>query len=507
MKALAVGKTDSEALLRRATRPMITPTLYWHDYETSGADKRRDRPLQFAGIRTTLDLIPVGDPTMVYCKPSPEVLPQPGASLITGLTPQACAANGTNEETFARRVLEELGAPGTCGVGYNSLRFDDEITRNLLYRNFHDPYEREWRNENSRWDLIDLVRLCYALRPSGIEWPVHPDGSPSFRLEDMAAANRLEQARAHDALSDVEATIQLARLLRQHHPGLFDFYFKLRRKQEVMNLVDMTHKTPLLHVSSFYPAQRGCLSAVVPLAYHPTQQNGFIVYDLMADPTPLLTLDADALAERVFASGDAEDGPNERLPLTVVHANRCPALVPTGALKGADTGRIGLDLDRCRANLERLKAATEVPSKVQRVFGSPPARPPEDPELSLYGGFASERDKQLMKAVREASPEQLAAKTFAFQDPRFTELLFRYRARNWPDTLSDEERTRWEVHRRERILGTHPAASINLDGYRNAVAEARGRPENARRSSLLDDLDAWGNEVAAGFAPPSRPKP
>ena len=188
---------------------------------------------------------------------------------------------------------EELAAPGTCGVGYNSLRFDDEFTRHLLYRNFHDPYEREWRDGNSRWDLIDLARMCYALRPQGIEWPLREDGTPSFRLEDLASANRLEQNRAHDALSDVEALIGLARLIRARQPRLFDFHFELRKKQRAFQFLDVAHRTPVVHVSSRYPASRGCLAIVAPLAMHPQQPNGVIVYDLDVDPAPLLDLTAD----------------------------------------------------------------------------------------------------------------------------------------------------------------------------------------------------------------------
>ncbi|HET7359347.1 MAG TPA: exodeoxyribonuclease I, partial [Rhodanobacteraceae bacterium] len=193
---------------------MAAPTFLWHDYETSGADPRRDRPLQFAGIRTTLDLEPLGEPVMLYCKPATDSLPHPQAAMITGITPQQAEREGTIEAEFAAVVHEQLAAPGTCGVGYNSLRFDDEFTRHLLYRNFYDPYEREWRHDNARWDLIDLARLCHALRPEGIEWPRREDGTPSFRLEHLAAANRLEQDRAHDALSDVHATLALARLIR-----------------------------------------------------------------------------------------------------------------------------------------------------------------------------------------------------------------------------------------------------------------------------------------------------
>ncbi|HET6632780.1 MAG TPA: exodeoxyribonuclease I, partial [Rhodanobacteraceae bacterium] len=286
--------------MREKIAPMVTPTFFWHDYETTGTDPARDRPLQFAGIRTDAELNPVGEPVSLLCRPPRDSLPQPRACLVTGITPQRAEAEGVGEVEFAATVQACLGTPGTCGVGFNSLRFDDAFTRNLLYRNFHDPYEREWRNGNSRWDLIDLARLCHALRPEGIEWPRRDDGSPSFRLEHLAAANRLEQRRAHDALSDVEATLALARLLRQRQPRLWAWYLSLRAKSKAAALLDWLHMTPLLHVSSRYPAERRCMGMIAPLAPHPLRPNEVIVVELSAPPDALLQLDAEAIADRVF---------------------------------------------------------------------------------------------------------------------------------------------------------------------------------------------------------------
>jgi exodeoxyribonuclease-1 len=137
-------------------------TLYWHDYETSGIDLDRDRPLQFAGLRTDLDLEPVDEPLTLYCRPADDLLPAPEASLITGITPQRARDEGVREAEFVDRVHAELARSGTCALGYNTLRFDDEVTRRALYRNLFDPYAREYRDGNSRWDLIDLVRTVHA---------------------------------------------------------------------------------------------------------------------------------------------------------------------------------------------------------------------------------------------------------------------------------------------------------------------------------------------------------
>ena len=475
----------------------MTQTFLWHDYETTGADPRRDRPAQFAAIRTSLDLEPLGEPVSIFCRPAPDVLVNPEACLITGITPQRMQNDGVIEADFAARVNEIMAEPDTCNVGYNSLRFDDEITRNLLYRNFHDPYEREWKNGNSRWDLIDLARMAYALRPDGIEWPRREDGSASFRLEHLATANRIAQTRAHDAISDVEALIGLARLLRMRQPRLWEYYFALRRKQRAFELLDVVRMTPLLHVSSRYPASRGCIAIVAPLATHPTQPNAVIAFDLGIDPAPLLELDADDIADRVFTpKADLPEGV-ERIPLKAIHANRSPAIAPMSALKGVDLARIALDPDRAEGRLARLRGAPGLAAKLQRVFASADAqRAQRDPELALYDGFPSDADKRLFRSVRETPPEQLGTRAFPFRDPRYVELLFRYRARNWPDTLDAAERERWDEFRRRRLDTATPLTTITRADCLAMIANLRLDPATQpAQVPLLDALESWMREL------------
>jgi exodeoxyribonuclease-1 len=477
-------------------------TFFWHDYETSGSDPRRDRPVQFAGIRTTLELEIVDEPVMFYARPPREMPPHPEACMITGIAPQQAERDGLIEADFAARVHEQLAAHGTCAVGYNSLRFDDEFTRQMLYRNFHEPYGREWENGNSRWDLIDLVRMCQALRPEGIVWPTREDGTPSFRLEHLAKANQLKQERAHDALSDVYALIDLARLIRVRQPRLWDWHFALRRKQRVFELLDVVNMTPMVHVSSRYPASRHCLAVIVPLALHPSRPGEVIVYDLATDPAEWLALDEDDIADRIFTSrADLPEGV-ARIPLRTVRANHAPAVAPLSVLQGTDLARLQLDLERSLAHRDTLRAIEGLVDKLRRVFQrASELPPPEDPELALYGGgFLPDADRKLLTQVRATPPEELGRRAFPFRDPRYPELLFRYRARNWPETLSAQEQEHWERFRRDRLTGRSPLTGLTLDDYFAMLVVLRSGDGAGERTAFLDQLEAWGHELAAPSA-------
>src|SRR3990167_3378201 len=178
-------------------------TFYFYDLETSGFNPRTARVVQFAGQRTDMNLKPVGKPHNFYIRLSEDILPDPDAVLITGITPQKTHAEGMTEAEFLKIFSSEVAIADTIFAGFNTIRFDDEFMRFMQYRNFYDPYEWQWQDGRSRWDLLDLVRMTRAIRPEGIKWPFDSDGNPANRLELLASINKLDHANAHDALSDV----------------------------------------------------------------------------------------------------------------------------------------------------------------------------------------------------------------------------------------------------------------------------------------------------------------
>jgi exodeoxyribonuclease I len=468
-------------------------TFFWHDYETFGRVPRRDRPAQFAGLRTNSDLVEIDEPVMLYCKPAPDSLPDPEACLLTGITPQICLEKGVSELAFANTIESHLGKTGTIGVGYNSIGFDDEVTRHLFWRNLIDPYAREWQNQCGRWDLMDVVRLTWALRPEGIQWPIGDDGKPSFKLERLTQANGLAHEAAHDALSDVRATVALARLIKTSNPKLWDFCLRMRRKEEVTQEIGVGK--PFLHVSGRYGTDRGCLALLWPLATHPTNKSEIIAWDLAHDPEELFHLDAEHIRLRLFSK--AEDLPQgmARLPLRTLAINKSPMVI--GHLKTLSAQRaaqFNIDIAQGLAYSTILAQRGDALRTLwPEVFAR--AKPQDvDVDEDLYGGFISTEDRRTLQHLRKLQPEQLATRHPSFSDPRLDEILFRYRARNFPGSLSPPEQQRWQTHVGQRL---HQGAggSRTLQGFFDQL-DALNETADERGQDILSSLYDYAEAIA-----------
>ncbi|SDM38391.1 exodeoxyribonuclease I [Polaromonas sp. JS666] len=489
---------------------MASHTFLWHDYETFGINPRRDRPAQFAGIRTDAELNEIGEPLMLYCKPASDYLPDPESCLLTGITPQLCLERGVAEHEFAARIESVLAQPGTIGVGYNTIRFDDEVTRHLFWRNLIDPYAREWQNDCGRWDLLDVVRMCYALRPEGITWPRKPDERfpddpkvtrPSFKLEDLARANGLMHDAAHDALSDVRATIALARLIRQAQPKLFDFALSLHKKDRVAAELGLPTSPqtaqPFLHISGMFPPERGCLAVMWPLATHPTNKNELLAWDLSQDPAELPLLDVATLRQRLFSrSADLPEGV-QRLPIKSVHLNKSPMVVrKLATLTPEMAAQWGVDIPAALRNAEKAAGLPDMSAIWPEVFQRPKEAAP-DVDEDLYGGFVGNADRRRLNQLRALSPAELAHSRTGFDDDRLEEMLFRYRARNFPETLSPEDAERWEAHRVAWLLeGEGGARNVDaLFARIDTLSETADERGEAILGSLYDYAEAIAPEL------------
>ena len=420
-------------------------TFFFYDLETSGLNPREDRIMQFAGQRTDMELEPIGKPVNILVKMTDDALPSPSAINVTGITPQQTLTDGISEAEFCRYVVEEIFVPGTVAVGYNTVRFDDEFMRATLWRNFHDPYEWEWKDERSRWDMLDVVRLTRALRPEGIEWPYRDDGKPTNRLELLTKLNGLEHAHAHDALSDVYATMAVARMIREKQPKLFDYLFKMRGKREVQQLVNLDKPQPFVYASGRYSNDFNKTTVDYPLA--PGRNGNVLVYDLRYD------LDEVLKRETVYPV------------VKELCYNKCPAVAPISVLdQGNGWKKIGLSKAEVEKNLETLLAHPEFAEQMKLQYENRPEYPPAiEPEAALYDGFLNDQDRRKVSTVRNAEPSRLADYHPEFDDERLPDLLLHYKGRNYPETLSESEAEAYEEYRTARLQRLAPKFMAELE--------------------------------------------
>lgn len=471
---------------------MVQTTFFIYDYESFGVDPATDRPAQFAGIRTDSDFNIIGEPVMFYCRQTEDYLPSPEAVMVTGITPQLCNQQGLPEPEFAARIHAEFSQPNTCVMGYNNIRYDDEMTRYTFFRNFFDPYEYSWKNGNSRWDLLDVVRACYALRPEGIEWAYDDEGMPSFKLENLTKANGIAHDNAHDAMADVYATIAMAKLLKQKQPKLFDFFLQNRGKKALEEMIDVGEMTPLVHVSGMLGNYRGNTAWVVPLAWHPTNRNAVIVCDLSGNINDLLNEPSEILRERLYTKKvELEAQGLYAVPLKLVHINKCPILAPAKTLLSENATRLGIDRQACLENLKLLKSQKSlVREKVIDIFSEERNYlASNNIETTLYDGFFEPADKNNMAILRNLKPEELAHHGLKFSDPRIEPLLFHYRARHYSETLTRTEQVRWQKYCYQQL-------EAKAEAFEQAVdllsAQYHDNPEKIK---LLTDLTAYAAQL------------
>ncbi|RUM82281.1 MAG: exodeoxyribonuclease I [Candidatus Thioglobus sp.] len=465
-------------------------TFYWYDYETFGISPRIDRISQFAGIRTDENLN-ILDEHMFYCKPTHDCLPAPEACAVTGISPQLCEQKGMIEHAFIQKINTEFSTSNTCIVGYNSIRFDDEFTRHTLYRNFIDPYTWHWKNGNTRWDILDVVRLCYALKKdASLEWVYDENGKPIFKLDQLSLANGIEHANAHDALADVRATISIAKIIKDTQPQLFDYAFSLREKKTVERKIQLFE--PMLHTSGMYPAEKSCTRLAVALAYHPEYNDRAIVFNLDQDPTLLLELEVEELKALMFTKQSELPKGVERLQIKDLVFNKSPMFVPNVyKLESKIIEQLQIDMETCLRRLSFIKDNQKAIGKiVQDLYKNDQERiKTTDVDQTLYDGFMDNGDKRIGDQIQTLSVDALKDFHPKFKDDKLSILLMHFKARNYPEALSEDEAEDWF----ETVQGRVQAGEngyLAIDEYFQRINAMREQHPNNEK--LWQQLEAYG---------------
>jgi exodeoxyribonuclease-1 len=464
--------------------------LYFFDVETSGFRAREDRIMQFAGQRTDMDLNPVSEPDNILVKMTPDILPQPDAVLVHGITPQKTIAEGITEAELTKYLTSQVFTKDTIAVGFNNIRFDNDFIRFTFWRNFTDAYEWCWKDGCSTWDLLDVVRMTRALRPDGIKWPVDSEGRPSNKLEYLSRINKLDHVDAHDALSDVNASIALAKLIKDKQPQLFNYLLEHRSKNKVAPLVGAGK--PIVYTSGRYPSEFNKTTVAVSAIEKP-DKSGALMYDLRIDPDEFKNLNAAELAKKWAARGD--DAPY--FPVKVLSYNRCPAVAPLTVLEKDDGyKKLGLHKEVIKDHYGKLRTATGFGEKLLEALEVMwPKRTTElvaDPQKvdnQLYDGFIKDEDKTKMSALRSSNPKEIS--DFSFKDERLNLMLPLYKARNYPSTLDQQELTDWEQFRQTKLIASGQAKNF----FKRLEELAKTPGLDGEKQYLIEELNLYAQSV------------
>lgn len=448
-------------------------SILWYDLETFGLNPRVDRIAQAALIRTDLQLNIIEEPVLLYCRLTDDYLPNPESCIVTGLTPQEVNEKGIREYDFIKKINDMFLVPGTVAAGFNNVNFDDECIRSTLYRNLFDPFEREYKEGRSRWDIMNLVRATKDLRPDGIDFSaVNPDtGFTSFKLTDITSVNHIEQEGAHDALVDVRATIDVARLIRDKQPKLFNYAFSHRFKNEVWAVLDPIRHQAVLHTSAAYVSERGNTHPVLPLMANKERGNEIYCFDLTF-PIP----------ETLEGIEDLREAGIIR-----IMANKCPFVAPMSVMNESCEKRLGFTRSEVEEKAEKIRRSHRYLFDLTEALNVKKDYEAEsDADYTIYDRFMSEADKAKLKEISRLQPQdKLKAGEYNFEDEKYHKLLWRMVARNWPESMSGKEKVQWRNFCASRLINPPSKYARPLELYLRECREHMDSIETAAKDKLI----------------------
>lgn len=471
-------------------------TFFFYDLETSGFSPQNDRIMQFAGQRTDENLNRIGEPVNILIRLNDDVLPSPSALMVTKISPQKTVEEGYTEAEFAKMLVEEYFTPDTVIIGYNNVRFDDVHIQHLLWRNFYPPYDWQWKDGRSRWDLLDVVRMIRALRPEGINWPfiINEETGEKFaanKLELLTKENGILHENAHDAMSDVDGLIDVARLLKEKQPQIFDYLFKIRSKNEVQKLVNLENPKPFVYTSGRFKVEFEKTTVAFPIV--PAKNQNVIVWDLRFSPEKFIDWSEDQILENITVDFETRSSDDfEPIAAKILQYNKCPAVAPMGVLTEENQQRLKIDLAEIQKNLDILRKnphfAENLRSAFERrseVFQDKSSAEKPAPEARLFEGFVSRSDDIKIEAVRNSTDRELADFHPDFADERLTDLLLHYKARNFPKSLSSQEKELWEEYRVENLQKMMPNFMKEFQEIAN------NQNLNSQEEYILEEIKLW----------------
>ncbi|VFP88784.1 Exodeoxyribonuclease I [Buchnera aphidicola (Cinara piceae)] len=424
----------------------INNSFIFYDYETFGTNVSLDKVAQFCSIETDSTFSTFYKKTVLFCYPPLDYLPDPKSILITKILPEYTKINGLNEYYFSKKIYNIFSQKNVCIVGYNNINFDNLFTRNLFYRNLFDPYEWSWKNNNFSWDILNILRAFYIFDPEIMLWFYNVDGTVSFKLSDVTFINKISHTNAHDAFSDVIATILVAKYLYNRNKKFFLFLYKISHKKNILSFIYQNYKKPFFYLSSYFGSKNNNFGCVMIIGFHPLYNSHIIIIDLSINLKSLLNLyrndkDKKLKIEKLFNNG-----------IKIININRSPLLFSYNSISYKDCKRLKINYLHCQRNFFLLKDNIQIKNWIISFFShSNNIKVNQDIDLLLYKNFFTHQDKLLFSFIHCNPLSSWISWNPDFIDCRIKKIFFRLKARNFINLLNKSERKKWKLYCQKKI--------------------------------------------------------
>jgi exodeoxyribonuclease I len=380
-------------------------SFVFFDTETTGLKAGFDQILQFAAVRTDANLNEV-DRFEMRCRMLPHVLPHPSALKVNRLPMERLAdVNLPTHYAMVSHIQRTLlsWSPAVF-VGFNSIRFDEEMLRHALFQCLYPAYLTS-NNKNCRADALSLLMAASTASPTQLSVPLGAEDRPTFRLHAVAEANGIAQVQAHDALSDALITLGLCRLIRDRAPELWQGFVRFSNKATVADFVDSEEGFVL---TEFFGGQ-AFHKPVVCLGLDPDQNNGRLCLRLDGDFEALLRMSEMELRAHLSIKPS---------PVRRFRINAAPTLT---ALHDAAVHMLGGSLvDEIEDRARRLKSDASLIGRLTSAYVASRQTYPPSPHLEerIYNGFPGRADEARMEAFHKVPWSERITIAQSFEDER-----------------------------------------------------------------------------------------
>ena len=451
----------------------------FYDFETTGISPAFDQPLQFGAVLTDAQFNEI-DRVELRCKLAPHIIPSPYALVVTGLSPEQIVDPALPELfEFSQSIMDLIDrwTPATW-IGYNSMKFDEEVLRQTLYQNLQPNIYATQTNGNSRMDMLTVVYAVWCRNRKLLNWPTNTYGGTSFKLDQLAPQNGFGTHNAHDALGDVEATLHLARMISKGDHSLWSSFLFNRNKRSILRKLGEFPPVAIVSRDGSAPPKTyiGCFCGTLP-----GNTSSAVFFNLQAgDP-------------EVIGSSD------EKLNLNLAEG----ASKITFSLPINKTPAIFSIHDPAREHVERAGVIAKSPSlratflhSASALFSNDKAPDAVPVEKQIYGKFYSNSDRALLQEFQSSDWISRRKIVNLFEDARLRQLGRRLIAYYRKDLLTEREAMQFKNFIKERWTATDTKTTewTTIYSAKKSIIEIREKKIINKES--IDSIENFINHIS-----------